>query len=57
MRSEIRGGLFMKMINFLEKVLAKMIYGYSFTVANSTGKYFFYQEELPKCVSDLKINV
>ena len=25
---ETRGGLFMKMIYFLEKVLAKMIYGY-----------------------------
>lgn len=42
---------------FLKKALAKMIYRYSFTVANSTGKFFLYQEELPKCISDLKINV
>ena len=47
----------MKISYFFKKALAKMIYGYSFTVANSTGKFFLYQEEFPKCVSDLKINV
>ena len=43
----------MKISYMLEVVLAKIIYRYALTVANSTGKYFLYQEELPDCVSEL----